>query len=275
MLRQVEFLIEGYLLPPTMKALRVSSELLIEPAFHKGSSTQYSYEHKNCALAYVAVEAPETTHYFRIAQNYLDFFLLIYSLISRQPVIHRMSIGTTLESIDDLGKQRFGFPYHEKIEVLNSTEDDFLCKPILESKALFLSLLPQRHNIIEKPIGIALTYFYYALRAREIRLGEALINLIIAAESLLIIENEKKGQNLARRLSLLIGQSQDEKDEIAAKIRKLYGLRCGIVHGGGNKPTLKDVDTLFNYLGRAIKLCLSSMELDKQKLVRKLDVARR
>ena len=40
-------------------------------------------------------------------------------------------------------------------------------------------------------------------------------------------------------------------------MRKLYELRCGIVHGGGKKPSLNDVKILFNYVRRAIEHGLS------------------
>ena len=53
--------------------------------------------------------------------------------------------------------------------------------------------------------------------------------------------------------------------------RDLYGLRCGIVHGGDKKPTFDDTKTLFDYVRRAILQGLSLSHLSKKELVVKLD----
>lgn len=86
MLHQVEFLLEGYLLPMTIVELHVSENLFIEKVFPK----HQGYQQKDYALAYVAVEAPKDSYYFDKAINYLDFFLLIHSLMSGQPITSRI-----------------------------------------------------------------------------------------------------------------------------------------------------------------------------------------
>jgi len=84
-LRQVEFLIEGYLLPPTMEKLRISENLLLERA--------YSQEKPYVTLAYVGVTSFGESNYFPDAMAYMDFFLLIYTLMSGQRVAHIMAPG--------------------------------------------------------------------------------------------------------------------------------------------------------------------------------------
>jgi len=254
-----------------MGKLRVSKKLLLEQAWQKKSESLPPWEQKSYTLAYVAVEAPRDVSYFLIARDYLDFFLLIYSLVSNQPVTSRVGVGTNLENINLLGENRVSFPSFEKIHFVGEHKANLLSRPILEAKELFLSLVPKRQEIMESSLGLALIYYYYAVLASRRRLEEAIINLIIAGEALLISDNTKITQKLSRRLSRMIAKTEKEKTEIAKKMRKLYGLRCGIVHGGKKKPSTYDVGTLFDYIGRAVKKGLTSRELKKTELIAKLD----
>lgn len=266
MLHQVEFLIEGYLLPMTIGELHVSENLFIE----KVSPKHLEYGQKDYAVAYVAVDTPKEANFFRSAIDYLDFFLLIHSLMSGQSVTSKIGAGTTLEDLSSLGSQRITFPDYEKIHMLGKPHDDFL-KPILEIKKRFLELLPERKKIMESHLGIALIYYYFAVRASRRRLEEATINLMIAAEALLIVNNERIRGSLSRRLSTLIAKNEEERRVIAEKMRKLYDLRSDIVHGRGKKPQFQDVRTLFIYIQRAIDTVLSSGVFSKDNLVEKLD----
>lgn len=262
MIHQVQFLIEGYLLPPTIGRLQISENLVLEQVLANGVKT----------IAYVAVVTQsEGENYFRLAQDYLDFFIVIYALVSGQAVTTMPGIGTTIDDITSLGTKSVGFSSFERIEGAGVREDDFVSKSILESKKRFLLLLPDRQKIMESPLGLALTYYYYAVRESTRLLEEAVIHLMIAAEALLIIEDKNKCENLSRRLSTLVAENETEKVEISRKMRKLYALRSSIVHGGGKKPSLGEVRVLFPYVRRAIECGLSSRHLTKQELVAKLD----
>lgn len=273
MLHQVEFLIEGYLLPPTIGRLCVTENLILEKVWRGGYESRLSHEPADYAIAYVGVVAPEESNYFPAAGDYLDFFLLIYSLVSGQPVTSMMGIGTTLDGMTSLGSRMVGWPNFDKIHVLHEREDNLLCKPILDAKERFLRLLPDRQRIMESPLGLALTFYYFAVLASKRRLEEAVINLMIAIEALLSIETKKIRANLSRRLSTLIAKDEPEKAEVSKKMGELYDLRCGIIHGGGKKPSLSDVRTLYNYVSRGIECGLSLRHLSKEKLVAKLDKA--
>ena len=273
MLHQVEFLIEGYLLPPTIGRLRVSEKLILEMVWRGGSESRLSREQTHYTIAYVGVATPKEANFFPIAGDYLDFFLLIYSLVSGQPVATTMGIGTNLDDMSTLGAKRIGFPSFEKIHVLGERKDNFLSKPILDAKRHFLLLQSDRQRIMGSPLGLALTFYYFAVLASRRRLEEAVIHLMIAGEALLCTETRKIRENLSRRLSTLIAENETEKAEISKKMRELYGLRCGIVHGGGKKPSLSDVKILFNYVRRAIECGLSLRHLSKEELVAKLDKA--
>jgi len=196
MLHPVEFLVEGYLLPPTIGRLRVSEKLMLEQVWRRGRESRFSHEQTHYTIAYVGVATPKEANPFPIAGDYLDFFLLIYSLVSGQPVTTTMGI-----------------------------------------------------------------------------VEEAVIDLVIACEALLCTETRKIRENLSRRLSTLIAGNETEKAEISKKMRELYELRSGIVHGGGKKPSFSDVRILFNYVRRAIECGLSLRHLSKKELVAKLDKA--
>jgi len=273
MLHQIEFLIEGYLLPPTIGRLQVSEKLILERVWRRGSEYLLSHEPADYAIAYVGVATPKEAHFFLIARDYLDFFLLIYSLASGQPVTTTMGIGTTLNDLSSLGAERISFPNFEKIHVLGEYTENFLSKPILDAKERFLQLLPDRQRIMENPLGLALRYYYYAVLASRRRLEDAVIHLMIAAEVLLCERDDKKTKTLSSRLSTLIAENEKEKTEVSKKMRKLYGLRSGIVHGGGKRPSLGDTKTLFNYIRRAIERCLSLRYLSKKEVLAELDKA--
>lgn len=120
-------------------------------------------------------------------------------------------------------------------------------------------------------LKLALVYYYWAVQASQRRFEEAIINLMISAEALLIVSNESIRGSLSRRLSTLITSDEEEKKTIEKKMRELYELRSAIVHGGRKKPTFKDVRTLFSYVRRAIDNVLSSKEFLKESLVERLD----
>lgn len=141
----------------------------------------------------------------------------------------------------------------------------------LTQKKRFLLLLPDRQRIMESPLGLALIYYYFAVLASRRRLEEAVIDLVIACEALLCTDTKKIRENLSRRLSILIAENEMEKAEISKKMRELYELRSGIVHGGGKKPSLNEARVLFDYVRRAIEQGLSLRHLSKEKLVAKLD----
>lgn len=269
MLHQIEFLIEGYLLPPTMGTLRVSEKLILEKVWRTGSESRLSHETSDYAIAYVGTPVSKEKNFFLIARDYLDFFLLIYSLVSNQRVIARTGIGTTIDDMSSLGAKRIGWAGFQKIHVQHEGESDFLNKPILEAKECFLLLLPDSQKIMKSSLGLALKFYYFARLARQWE--EVVIHLMIAAETLLCTNTSEIGKNLSRRLSILIAENEKEKAEISKKMLKLYRLRSGIVHGGGKKPSLVDVQFLYNYVRRAIKRALSSRHLSKKELVAKLD----
>jgi len=271
MLHQIEFLIEGYLLPPTMEKLRVSENLILEKVWRMSPESRLSHEAADYAIAYVGTCTTKEKHFFLVARDYLNFFLQIYSLVANQRVIARQGIGIPLDDMSSLGAKSVGWGGFQKFHAQHEAKIDSFSKPILETKKRFLLLLPDRQRIMESSLGLALKFYYFARLARQWE--EVVIHLMIAGEALLITGNEAKAKNLSRRLSTLIAENETQKAEISKKILKLYGLRSGIVHGGGKKPSWVDAQFLYNYVGRAIECGLSLRHLSKKELVAKLDKA--
>ena len=60
-------------------------------------------------------------------------------------------------------------------------------------------------------------------------------------------------------------------EEIYQKMKEMYDVRSGIVHGGGKVGSPMDVRLLFQYLRKAILERLSLRLLSKPELVERLD----
>ena len=263
MWHQVEFLLEGYVLPMTIEELRISDRFLLESAYPKNKSDGSFY-----SLAYVATE--EKSNYFKSVINYVDFFILIFALVSGQHVTFKTGVGTKIKNLTNLGKKRFTFPDYERIHVISTGKDEFWTKPIFEIKDLFLKLLPSRQQIMDSHVGLALIYYYIAVQASQRRYDQAIINLMIALEALLIEKDDKIRGCISNRIASLIAEKSEERDQISKEMKELYDLRSHIVHGRGKKPTLKDTRLLFKFARKSIQKTLSFEIFSKKELIKKI-----
>ena len=266
MFKQVEFLIQGYLLPMTIGRLQISPSFVIEDATSKKDSEGFF------SLAFVGVE--DEPNFFMKARSRMNLFLLLHALNTGQAATHLMGIATPLSTLADLGKNRFTFPSYEKVIHLNEDMKSELTKPVLLTKERFLQLEKDMDKILDEHVGLALAYYYYAARASgRRRLVEVVINLGIAAEAL-FSTGKDFGKNLKRRLSNFITDDEMERKEIAKKIGKFYRLRGLIVHGEkmrARKIPLTDVRTASEYIKKAIEKALSSKLYTKAELIQEVD----
>jgi hypothetical protein len=264
MLHQIEFLLEGEVLPLTIGRFSVSKNLLleaVEPINPTRSTASY-------AIAYFAVEGER--NYFRIAIHSVDFFVFIHCFVSGQPVTTKHGGGIQIKDYDSLGRRRITFGNFEKVDILGDTATD-VPWPIYETKKRYLELLPDRQTIMESHLGIALSYYYFAIIASQRRLEEAIIDLTVAMEALLITRSDGIRGSLSRRLASLIADKKQEKTVVAKRMCELYDLRSEIIHGRGKEPTLNDGRQLFGYAQKAIDKALSLRVQSKQELISKLD----
>ena len=263
LLKQVEFLIQGYLLPITMGRLQVSPRFIIEDAIAKKDREGFF------ALGFIGVE--DEHNFFTKARSTMNLFLLLHALTTGQAVTHLMGIATPLSTLADLGKNRVTFPSYEKVIHRNEDMKSKLSKPILLTNERFLQLEADVDRVLDEHVGLALSYFYYAAQAnRRRRFAEVVINLTIAAEALFSKEPPYRG-NLKRRLSCFIADSELERKKIAKEIGKFYRLRGAIVHGGKKEIPLGDVRPAWEYIRKAIDKALSSKIYTKAELIQEAD----
>ena len=213
--------------------------------------------------------ATEEDNYFKAARDSVDLFVLIHSFISGQIIMVENGAAIEIKNYDSLGKQRITFGDFEKINVHGNSNN--LLWPIFETKKRFLELIPDRQKIMGGHLGIALSYYYYAIRASRRRLDEVIIDLMIAAEALLVTKSVNIRGALSKRLSTMNASNQNERTTIARRICDLYDLRSAIVHGSGKKPMLNEGRELFEYVRKALDEALSLRALSKHTLIEKLD----
>lgn len=225
----------------------------------------------NHAVVYIGVESDENENFFSKTENYLNLLLYLYSLQTGQPWIKFQNVGYNIASYKQLGTIDHGFPGFQYIEYIGEPLERHI-KYLQKLSGLFHQLETDYENIMKSPSGLSLKFFYDALMSNHRKeLELAVVHLIIAAEALTIIGEESKQQNVSKRIAVLTSESSTEYSEIYRKMKELYGVRSGIVHGGGKKATPLQVEELFRYLRKAILIRLSIRHLSKRELVSKLD----
>jgi hypothetical protein len=96
-------------------------------------------------------------------------------------------------------------------------------------------------------LNIALGYFVKAFLTDSFERGlEQLLWNITALESLLGEKNNDLTESLARRISIILGTTQNEKKKIKKQFKELYNFRCSLIHGSHFKKEI--------YIGH-LRLC--------------------
>lgn len=242
--------------------LQISDKLVLEELENQAG------EYK--ILACIATEDKPT--FFNDAISYFEFFILICAL--KDIIIDNFQIGTATEisNINELGK--LPFPNYEISDVLPPPPE--LIKPILLAKERFLELENDRQKIMKNYLGIAIPYYYYAVRSftgTYKRVEETIIDLAISAEALFIQKKMGISKNLKQRLSNFIAIDESERIEIKKRIGEFYKLRCDIVHGRGLKKNTRLAEVIIpkDYIRRAIDKALSSKLYEKKDLIKRID----
>jgi len=192
-------------------------------------------------------------------------------LTSGQAANYLQGPAISISTLKDLGKKRISFPSYEKVIHLNEDIQSEASKPILSTKERFLQLEKDRHKIMDEHLGLALSYYYYAIQAsNKRRFAEVVIDLAIAAEALFSKETPYTS-NLKCRLSLFIADDELERKNIAKKIGDFYSIRGAIVHGETREIPLDEVRIAWEYIKKAIDKALTSGLYTKAELIQKVD----
>ena len=267
---QWEFLIQGNFLPSTIESFWFSDRLFIEKVVDPRvfDVTRYG-RYQDSVFAYLGSEQKNGDPVECL--NYIDFLVLLYAVVTNNPCSRVSGVGIPVEKYEDLGKRRVSFPSFEKLTVLGAPFKQDLEK-LTSFKSLFNELVQDRTMILNGFHGIALQSYYDALKASEQnRLDHSIIHLFVAAESLVVTSSNKVGNQLANRIPNLISKSDEEKEEMNKEIGKIYGTRCGIIHGGGKKATVVEARALYKFTQKAILRALKLRHLTKTELVETFD----
>jgi len=269
-LMQWEFLIQGNFLSSTIESFWFSDRLFIEKVIDPRAFDVTRYgQYQDSVFAYLGSEQKNGDYIECL--SYMDFLLLLYAVVTNNPCSRISGVGINLEKYADLGKRRVSFPSFEKLTVLGAPFKQDLEK-LSSFKSFFNELVRDRAMILNGFHGIALQSYYDALKASEQnRFDHSIIHLFVAAESLLVTNSNKIRNQLANRVASLLSNSDKEKEKIGHEIKKLYGTRSGIVHGGGKKATAIEARALFQFTQKAILGSLKLRHLTKIEFVETLD----
>lgn len=271
-LQQIEYLIHGNILPMSIDKHRMSERLVIEKVYGEGYRDSTWGEHVGHVKAYVGVEYDGTPTFFDKAHNYLTLFLNLYTLQAGQPYVVFRSIGTPVDDFTNLGERSYGYPKHEPIVSIGESLPDDVHR-ISKLKSLFQQVESDFESIIDTPLGLAMQFFYDALMSNHRRRLElAVVHFMMAAEALIVLDEEAKRQNVSRRISILSSESLEEYKTAFKSMKNLYDVRSGIVHGGDKKASPMDVGQLFQCIRKALFESLALRHLGKQELVNRLDM---
>ncbi len=269
--RQLEYLIHGDILPLTISRYSMSEKLVLEKVYGEGYQDSTWGRNVGHVKAYVGVESDDPASYFVQANKYLTLFLNLYTLQDGQPCVVFPPWDSSIDDFTKLGERSFSYPGHKPIELMGEPFPDHI-RRISKLKNLFQQVEPDFESIIDSPLGLAMQFFYDALMSNHRRRLElAVVHFVMAAEALIIIGEESKRQNVSKRIAALIAESNDEYEKIYQKMKKMYDVRSGIVHGGDKKASPIDVGILTQYLRKAILERLSLRHLFKPELVGRLD----
>jgi hypothetical protein len=250
---------------------RMSERLVIEKVYGDGYQDSTWGEHVGHVKAFVGVESEGTADHFIQAEKYLTLFLHLYTLLGGQPYVVFRSMGTPIDSFTYLGERSFGYPGHNPIIQIGEPIPSDV-RYVARLEALFQQVESEYESITESPLGLAMQFYYDAVMSNHRRRLElAVVHFMMAAEALVILGDESKRQNVSRRISSLFSETSEEYETVYKNMKELWGVRNGIVHGGGKKTTPMEVGRLFQYLRKALLDRLSFRRFSKIDLVEKLD----
>jgi len=249
----------------------MSDRLVLEKVYGEGYQDSTWGKHVGHVKAYVGVEFDGTASHFVQANQYLTLFLYLYTLQEGQPYVVFSPLGTPIDDFTKLGERSFSYPGHKPIEHIGEALPDHV-RRILKLKTLFQHVESDFESIIDTPLGLAMQFFYDAVMSNHRRRLElAVVHFVMAAEALIVLDEEAKRKNVSRRISILYSESLEEYETAFKSMKNLYDVRSGIVHGGDKKASPMEVGQLLQYIRKALFESIALRHLGKQELVNRLD----
>ena len=85
---------------------------------------------------------------------------------------------------------------------------------------------------------------FIGLSSRDEHVANAFVNGVISLEALLLDDHESIIDNLAERVAFIIGKNAAERNLYFDEMRRLYKIRCDIVHSGNSDVKYSDLSIL-------------------------------
>lgn len=85
---------------------------------------------------------------------------------------------------------------------------------------------------------------FCALSTRDRQIANAFVNSVISLEALLLDEHESIVDNLAERVAFIVGRNLSERNWYFDQMKRLYRIRCNVVHSGNTDIQRSDLTLL-------------------------------
>jgi len=89
---------------------------------------------------------------------------------------------------------------------------------------------------------------FIAISAQDEQIANAFVNSVISLEALLLDEHESIIDNLAERIAFIIGKNASERNQYFDEMRRLYKIRCNVVHSGNTDIKYSDLSLLRRFI---------------------------
>jgi hypothetical protein len=252
---KANFIVDGLLLPT--RAVSCPSWL----SFEKLDDSR--------ARAVVLVVVPSAEDPVNNARKQLLNFLSLYNVVARGAArIERDEGASRISGTGFLTSVSGTITIHVKPVVSEER--------ILALFADVTALLQGNEEMLDKSeyFHMRLAIDYYNFGKSSARREESLVNWMIVLEALYSDSPQELGQKLSVRVAWMLGETPQERLEIAKQMRRLYRLRSKVVHG--TRAIISDVDirTIETYARESIiRLLMRSDKPTKESILREFDQA--
>lgn len=198
------------------------------------------------------------------ARQILNDFLTIYSIVTGlQTKIVEEQGGSQISGVKGFGASVSPVV---TIRYLPKMPEEDALKMLEQARENFQISLDA-----EKSLRLALRYYHHAMQTEQIE--DKIILYFIGLEALYMKERLELRYWLSQRVALMLGRSENEREEIFSNLKALYGKRSKVVHGSATSLSSEEIDTLKEYLRKSVMffLRLKRSGIGKNNIIKLLD----
>ena len=260
---QVKYTVIGFLLPPLARSVEVTDRLVLKQT---KKLERVGNRQVPTVDAYIKVTIEDESKIFKIAKDYLQSFLELFSLKTGLRVrIYKRGVAISLGD-SKLGEAKHGDAEMTRMGVLRAEGEKKLWYVSDDMKWVFSRTLPHLECEENQYLRLALSYYHRALLTDKVE--ESLIDLMIAAEALFYTGQDSHGEEISSRLGKLVASNNEEMESVRERTKRLYSKRSAVVHGGVTSIPTKDIGHLFQDLKVALeKFLLLGRTMQRKKII--------